>query len=113
MLLIQITKRRKAEIKTRKSEERYALAVRGSTGGLWDWNILSGEVFYADRFKELIGYLPDEFPGIFDFFRDHLYPEDLDATLKAIEQHRQERGMGSGHANYLKLLKNKRKNTHI
>ena len=91
MLLIQITKRRQAEIKTRKSEERYALAVRGSTDGLWDWNILSGEVFYADRFKELIGYSPDEFPNRFDSFRDHLHPEDLDATLKAIEQHHQER----------------------
>ncbi|OEU48899.1 MAG: hypothetical protein BA861_05275 [Desulfobacterales bacterium S3730MH5] len=91
MLWIQIKKRRQAEIKTHKSEERYALAVRGSADGLWDWKTLSGEVFYADRFKELIGYSPDEFPGTFDSFRDHLHPEDLDATLKAIEQHHQER----------------------
>ncbi|OEU79185.1 MAG: hypothetical protein BA872_03460 [Desulfobacterales bacterium C00003060] len=91
MLWIQIKKRRQAEIKTRKSEERYTLAVRGSTDGLWDWKTLSGEVFYSDRFKELIGYSPDEFPGTFDSFRDHLHPEDLDATLKAIEQHHQER----------------------
>ena len=91
MLWIQIKRRRQSDMKTRKSEERYALAVRGSTDGLWDWNILSGEVFYADRFKELIGYSPDEFPDTFDSFRDHLHPEDLDATLKAIEQHFKER----------------------
>ena len=90
MLWIQTTERRKAEIKTRKSEERYALAVRGSTDGIWDNKILSGEVFFSDRFKELIGYSPDEFPNRFDSFRDHLYPEDRDATLKAIERIRLE-----------------------
>ena len=91
ILCSQIIKRRKAEIKVCESEERYALAVRGSTDGLWDWKTLSGEVFYSDRFKELIGYSPDEFPSKFDSFRDHLHPEDLDTALKAIEQHFQQR----------------------
>ena len=43
------------------------------------------------RKDTLIGYSPNEFPNRFDSFRDHLHPEDRDATLKAIERHHQER----------------------
>lgn len=37
-------------------EERYALAVRGSKDGLWDWKIETGEFFGSARWQELLGY---------------------------------------------------------
>ena len=43
MLWIQVIKRR-------QSEERYALTARGSTDGLWDSHILSGDVFFSCPF---------------------------------------------------------------
>jgi len=52
----------------RKSEERYLLALAGSTDGLWNWDILSDTVFYSDRFREILGYSSEEFPGTIDSF---------------------------------------------
>jgi PAS domain S-box-containing protein len=86
-----ITERKLMEEALRASKERYELAVAGSTDGLWDLDILSDTVFYADRFKELLGYLPDEFSSTVDSFRNHLHPEDADVTWTEVERHLEKR----------------------
>lgn len=87
----KIEEHKKAEKAIRKSEERYALTIAGSTDGIWDWNILSNTVFYSDRFKEILGYAPEEFPETVEAFRSRLHPEDADTAWSAVERHLQER----------------------
>jgi len=71
----------------RDSEERFNLAVRGSTDGIWDWNVLSNDVYYSPRFKELIGYADPEFQNVFDSFQSHLHPDDASRALQTIHAH--------------------------
>ena len=72
----------------RENEERYQLAIQGTSDGLWDWNIITNEVWYAPKFKELLGYSgDDEFPHTFESFESRLHPDDHDQTLKAIDKH--------------------------
>lgn len=37
------------------SNERFALAARGSSEGLFDWNLQTNEVYFSDQFRRLIG----------------------------------------------------------
>jgi PAS domain S-box-containing protein len=90
-LLIQRSKHGRAKASLRASEERYLLALAGSTDGLWDWDLLSETVFYSDRFREILGYSFEEFPGTIDSFRRRLHPEDVETIWTAIERHLQER----------------------
>jgi PAS domain S-box-containing protein len=90
-LLIQRSRHGRSKAALRTSEERYLSALAGSTDGLWDWDLLSDTVFYSDRFREILGYSSDAFPGTIDSFRNHLHPDDADAIWTAIERHLQER----------------------
>ena len=69
------------------SQERFELAVRGSSEGLWDWEVQSGHAWYSDLFKELLGYAPDELPDAFEALRSRLHPDDIGAFQEAFQRH--------------------------
>ena len=89
MFTLQIRLRR-TQGALRTSEERYELAVTGSDAGIWDWDIPSGAIYYSRRFKELLGYRPDEFSETVDAFFDRLHPEDAEAVRGAFDRHLQD-----------------------
>ena len=76
-----------AEDALRASEERFALAMAGSSNGLWDWDVRTGSVYYAPRFKELLGYSESEMENTFDAWQTRLHPDDLAATMAAVDAH--------------------------
>lgn len=69
------------------SEERYYLAIRGSNDGVWDWNLRTNEVFYSPRYKESLGYRDDEFPNIFDSFKNNIHPDDSATVMERVRAH--------------------------
>ncbi|MBW1608826.1 MAG: sigma 54-interacting transcriptional regulator, partial [Deltaproteobacteria bacterium] len=75
----------------RVSEERYELALTGSAAGIWDWDLRTDKLYYSDRFKELLGYAPDEFLDTLDEFWNRLHPDDYEAVRMALDQHLMER----------------------
>lgn len=70
-----------------ESEERFALAVAGSNEGIWDWNIETNQLYFAPRFKELLGYEQNEFKNEFEEWETRLHPQDREATLNAMQAH--------------------------
>jgi PAS domain S-box-containing protein len=75
----------------RTSEARYQLAVRGSSAGLWDWDIPAGTMFFSPRFKALLGYGDAEFPDTPEGLERILHPEDLPVVQEAMRAHLRER----------------------
>ena len=60
VLAHDVTEQQRVENALRESEERLALALQGTSDGLWDWNVLTGEHFLSPRWKELLGFQSDK-----------------------------------------------------
>jgi PAS domain S-box-containing protein len=69
------------------SEQRYALAVRGSNIGLWDWELSQDMVFYSPYFKGMLGYNDSEFKNTLESFKSILHPDDYDRVFDLVQQH--------------------------
>lgn len=86
-----ITEQHEAEQALKRSEERLALALRASEIGLWDWNVSTDDLYWSDRFKEIIGVNDKTFGGRFEDFSERLHPDDRDRVLNAVNHHLYER----------------------
>ena len=85
--LQDITELKQAQASIKDNEERFALAVRGSGVGIWDWDIRSDKVFYATELKDELGYSDDEFPNELNSFFSHLHPDDIPTVQACLKAH--------------------------
>lgn len=80
-VLAEAVKRRRAEEALSKSEERFDLAIRGTDAGIWDWDLLSDEVYFSSHWKEMLGYEDREIGNHFTEWESRLHPDDRDHAL--------------------------------
>ena len=83
----EIEERKRIENALRESEERYALAVRGANDGLWDWNLKTDKIYYAPRWKSMLGYEEHEIGDSPDEWFSRVHPDDVDRTRMEISAH--------------------------
>jgi diguanylate cyclase (GGDEF)-like protein/PAS domain S-box-containing protein len=65
-----------AQQSLQKSDERLRLVLKGSTDAPWDWDLVTGDVYYSERWWNMLGYASGE--GIEDSgaWRRLLHPDD-------------------------------------
>lgn len=73
--------------KLAESRERLSLAIEGAELGLWDWNIVSDETFFNDRWREITGYAPHELPEHFTSWKSVIHPEDAEPIEDILDAH--------------------------
>ncbi|MCW5314324.1 EAL domain-containing protein [Nostoc sp. KVJ3] len=85
-----ITKRLHAESALKESEERLQLSLEGSGDGLWDWKILTDEVYFSPRWLEMLGYSVGELPGNINTWQGLIHPEDQPWVMETLNTHFQD-----------------------
>ncbi|HET6522824.1 MAG TPA: PAS-domain containing protein [Geminicoccaceae bacterium] len=82
-----ITELKRVEEGLRASEERYALAMRGSNEGLWDWEEASDGIYIGPRFRALMGFPPERDRITPAEWRSFVHPDDLERHVRAVGAH--------------------------
>jgi PAS domain S-box-containing protein len=91
-ILLQLSRRSEVVEKTvelrtaelQESEQRYDMAVNGSSVGLWDWDIVAGTLYWSPRFKEICGITAEDYIPELGEFEDRLHPNDRDRIMTAL-----------------------------
>ncbi len=71
----------------RETALRYELAAAGASVGIWDWDLVSGDVHLSANWKAILGYAPDELPDTYESWHDNIHPQDRDRVISALERH--------------------------
>jgi diguanylate cyclase (GGDEF)-like protein/PAS domain S-box-containing protein len=78
---------KQAQEALKESEERYALAARGSNDGLWDWNLSANVVHFSPRWKAMLGYEEGEMGDRPEEWFDRIHDADRERVKEEIAAH--------------------------
>lgn len=72
----------------KESRNRFELAILGSSGGIWDWNAKTQELFLSPRIASMLGYKKNELRLVeSDWILKAIHPDDFDRFEKTFEGH--------------------------
>jgi diguanylate cyclase (GGDEF)-like protein/PAS domain S-box-containing protein len=70
----------------KQSEERYALAARAANDGLWDWDLISGTIYFSTRWKVMLGFSEDAIGDTATDWLDRVHPDDIGALRAELDR---------------------------
>ena len=68
-------------------DARYRRAAAASGFGVWDWNLLTDEIYLDPFFKEMLGYQDQEIGNHLDDFFRLVHPDDRAGVLERTQAH--------------------------
>jgi PAS domain S-box-containing protein len=67
-----------------ESADRLKVALTAAQMGMWDWDLVSGEISWSPEHEQLFGFAPGQFDGRYETFDAHLHPEDRPGLNQAV-----------------------------
>ena len=83
-IIADLTEIKRTESALKLSQERLQLAVSGSSLGLWDWNIATGETYFDAQWKSMLGYKETEIKNTLQGWESLLHPEDRMKVMECL-----------------------------
>lgn len=79
----KINKRYQGELEAK--EERYRYLMEATQDGVWDWNLITNEVYYSSNLKWMLGYRDDELESTYENWYKRIHIDDKEAVDKELE----------------------------
>jgi diguanylate cyclase (GGDEF)-like protein/PAS domain S-box-containing protein len=82
-----ITERRQAELELQSTKDQLDLVLQASSEGYWDWNRVTGEIYFSPRWKAMLGYADHELDNSFAMWESVIFAEDHAVALQLIDDY--------------------------
>ncbi|MBR7799670.1 PAS domain-containing hybrid sensor histidine kinase/response regulator [Undibacterium fentianense] len=82
-----ITARKVSEEALRHSEERFELAIQAADEGVWDQNLVTGELYHSPRMASMLGYTEAEMPAVQEKWETIYHPDDAAEYKRQVKEH--------------------------
>ena len=79
--------RERAEKELRESKQLLEFAMKGANDGIWDVDLRTNSVRLSPRGCEMFDYPPGKFPQDGQSWKLMVHPDDLPATMSALDEH--------------------------
>lgn len=82
-----ITKLKDVQEELKAKEEQLQLVVTGADLGTWDWNVVTGDVHFNDRWAGMLGYTLDQIDPHYNSWKDLTHPDDYAKAYAVLKKH--------------------------
>ncbi len=85
--VLDITESKRLQNALKDSQERFDLAMKATHDGLYDWNLVTNEIYYSPGWKKMLGYEEHELENDLSVWERLTEPEDLKRSWQMLTDH--------------------------
>lgn len=82
-----ITDRIQAELELQSTKDQLDLVLQASAEGYWDWNLVTGDIYFSPQWKAMLGYTDDELENSFAMWESVIFAEDRVTALQLVDDY--------------------------
>lgn len=86
-LISDITEVKEQEIRLRIADERYHFAVQASDRGVWDWDLVTGKVYYSSESMKILELTESDLVASPEEWDERVHPDDREEYYGNINLH--------------------------
>ena len=81
-----ITERKQAEEALKKSEERFKLMAWATKDAIWDWDLITNQVWWGEGLQKIFHYPSTITESDAEWWLEHIHPEDREKVNRTVDQ---------------------------
>lgn len=82
-----ISHQKESQDALKSKEQRWKLSLEISSIGVWDWNVITNEIYFSTGWKAILGYETNEIPNKFEEYEKRIHPDDVSNIYNLIDDY--------------------------